>query len=82
VIKTAFFERVPELETLAGDSEEKVAFFSEQVQNKERERPLYALMIVPLAVTAGFSILFCLRPQTLHVYDLVQMAVNEIFGGR
>jgi formate hydrogenlyase subunit 3/multisubunit Na+/H+ antiporter MnhD subunit len=82
VIKTAFFERVPEGETLERDIEEKVAFFSEEVQIKEIERPLYYFMIIPLAVTAGFSILFCLRPQTFYVYDLVQVAVNEIFGGR
>jgi multicomponent Na+:H+ antiporter subunit D len=82
VIKTAFFERVPEIETLGRDMEEKVAFFSEGVRIKETERPLYSFMIIPLAVTAGLSILFCLRPQTLHVYDLVQMAVNDIFGGK
>ncbi len=39
-------------------------------------------MIVPLAITAFFAILFCLHPQTLRIYDLVQMAVNELFVGR
>jgi multicomponent Na+:H+ antiporter subunit D len=82
VIKTAFFERVPEPETVSGDMEEKVEFFSGKVQIKETERPLYLFMIIPLAITAGFSILFCLRPRTLYIYDLVQMAVNDIFGGR
>jgi formate hydrogenlyase subunit 3/multisubunit Na+/H+ antiporter MnhD subunit len=82
VIKTAFFERMPEADTVSGDMEEKVEFFSGEVQNKERERPLYLFMIIPLAITALFSIVFCLRPQTLHIYDLVQMAVNDIFVGR
>jgi formate hydrogenlyase subunit 3/multisubunit Na+/H+ antiporter MnhD subunit len=82
VIKTAFFERVPEADTVRGDMEEKVAFFRGKVRNRERERPLYLFMVVPLAITAFFSIVFCLRPQTLHIYDLVQMAVTELFAGR
>jgi hypothetical protein len=82
VIKTAFFERMPEADTVSGDMEEKVVFFSGEVLNKERERPLYLFMIVPLAITALFSILFCLHPRTLHIYDLVQMAVDDIFVGR
>jgi len=82
VIKTAFFERMPEADTVSGDIEEKVEFFSGEVRNKEKERPLYLFMIIPLAVTALFSILFCLHPQTLRIYDLVQMAVNDIFVGR
>ena len=82
VIKTAFFERMPEADTVSGDMEEKVVFFSGEVRNKERERPLYLFMIIPLAITAFFAIVFCLRPRTLLIYDLVQMAVNEIFAGR
>jgi hypothetical protein len=62
--------------------EEKVEFFSGEVSNKEGERPLYLFMIIPLAITALFSIVFCLHPQTLGIYDLVQMAVNDIFVGR
>jgi hypothetical protein len=73
---------MPEADTVTGDMEEKVAFFSGEVRSKERERPLYLFMIVPLAITAFFAILFCLRPQTLFIYDLVQMAVNDIFVGR
>jgi formate hydrogenlyase subunit 3/multisubunit Na+/H+ antiporter MnhD subunit len=82
VIKTAFFERMPEADTVSGDMEEKVEFFSGEVPNQERERPLYLFMVIPLAITALFSIVFCLHPQTLRIYDLVQMAVSEIFGGR
>jgi hypothetical protein len=38
-------------------------------------------MIIPLAITAFFSIVFCLHPRTLRIYDLVRMAVNELFVG-
>ena len=62
--------------------EEKVEFFFGEVPNKERERPLYLFMIVPLAITALFSIVFCLHPQTLRIYELVQMAVSEVFVGK
>jgi formate hydrogenlyase subunit 3/multisubunit Na+/H+ antiporter MnhD subunit len=82
VIKTAFFERMPEADTVSGDMEEKVELFAGEVENKEKERPLYLFMIIPLAITALFSIVFCLRPRTLHIYDLVQMAVNDVFAGR
>jgi formate hydrogenlyase subunit 3/multisubunit Na+/H+ antiporter MnhD subunit len=82
VIKTAFFERMAEADTVSGDMEEKVDLFPGEVPNRERERSLYLFMILPLAITAIFSILFCLRPETLRIYDLVQMAVNDIFVGR
>ena len=62
--------------------EEKVEFLSGDVANQERERPLYLFMVIPLALTALFSIVFCLNPRMLRIYDLVQMAVSEIFGGR
>ena len=39
------------------------------------------LVIVPLAITAIFSILLCLFPNTLSIYDLAQTAVKDIFGG-
>jgi formate hydrogenlyase subunit 3/multisubunit Na+/H+ antiporter MnhD subunit len=81
VIKTAFFERTQEGDTIRGDMEEKVAFFAGEVTNKERERPLYLFMIIPLAITAFCSILLCLHPRMLGIYDLVRMAVNELFVG-
>jgi formate hydrogenlyase subunit 3/multisubunit Na+/H+ antiporter MnhD subunit len=81
VIRTAFFGKMPEIETLSGDREEKVGVLSEQVQTREGKRPIYLFMVIPLAITAFFSILFCLFPRTFHLYDLAQMAVRDIFGG-
>ncbi len=81
VIRTAFFGKMPEIETLNGDREEKVGVFSEKVQTREGRRPIYLFMVIPLAITAFFSILFCLFPNTFHLYDLAQMAARDIFGG-
>jgi formate hydrogenlyase subunit 3/multisubunit Na+/H+ antiporter MnhD subunit len=82
VIRTAFFGKMPGKETLSGDREEKVEVFSEKVQTKEGKRPIYLFMVIPLAITAFFSILFCLFPHTFHLYDLAHRAVEEIFVGR
>ena len=81
VIVNAFFRKMPETETLKGDEEEKVELFSEKIERVERKRPIYLFMIIPLAITAIFSILFCLFPNTFSIFDLVQMAVKNIFGG-
>lgn len=81
VIRTAFFEKMPEVETLSGDMEEKVQVVSKQIQIQETKRPLYLFMVIPLAITAAFSIIFCLFPNAFYIYDLAQMAVKNIFGG-
>jgi len=81
IIRTAFFGKMLEIETLSGDREEKVVVLSEKVQTKEGKRPIYLFMVVPLAITAFFSILFCFFPQAFHLYDLAQKAVKDIFGG-
>ncbi len=82
VIRTAFFEKVPEIETLKGDIEEKVEVFSsEKVEVLETKRPLYLFMVIPLAITAIFSIILCIFPHTFYIYDLAQMAVKNLFGG-
>ena len=81
VIVNAFFGKMPENETLKGDMEEKVEVYSEKVERLETKRPIYYFMIIPLAITAVFSIIFCLLPNTFSIYDLVQMAVKDIFGG-
>ena len=70
IIRTAFFESP--VETNGGERE---------VSRKETEHPIYRFMIIPLAITAIFSIIFCLFPNTLHIFDLAQMAVKELFGG-
>lgn len=81
VIRTAFFGKMPETDMLKGDKEEKVEVLSEQQPFLETNRPLYLFMIIPLSITAVFSILFCLFPQIFYIYDLAQLAVRDIFGG-
>ena len=81
VIRTAFFARMPEDQTLFGDQEEKVEVYTDPKPVLEAQRPLYLFMVVPLAVTALFSILFCIFPNMFRIYDLVMVAVKQTFGG-
>jgi formate hydrogenlyase subunit 3/multisubunit Na+/H+ antiporter MnhD subunit len=81
VIRTAFFGKIPQDETLTGERDEKVEVYVGKKPVLENRQPIYLLMIVPLAITAIFSILFCFFPNTLRIYDLAQRAVENIFGG-
>jgi len=81
VIRTAFFARIPESETLYGDQEEKVEIYSGKIPVVEARRTLYLFMVVPLAITAIFSILLCIFPNLFGIYDLAMAAVKQIFGG-
>jgi formate hydrogenlyase subunit 3/multisubunit Na+/H+ antiporter MnhD subunit len=81
VIRTAFFGKMPEAETLKNDREEKADVYAGKNRVLENRQAIYLLMIVPLAITAIFSILLGLFPNTLSIYDLAQMAVKNTFGG-
>jgi len=81
VLRTAFFAKIPKSETLENDIEVKVELYTGQKRFLENKQPLYLFMIVPLAITAVFSVVFCFFPNTLRIYDLAQMAVKNIFGG-
>jgi formate hydrogenlyase subunit 3/multisubunit Na+/H+ antiporter MnhD subunit len=81
VLRTAFFAKVPASETLEMDLEPKVELYKERKAVLETRRPLYMFMVVPLAITAIFAVMFCLFPNIFSVYDLAQMAVKNIFGG-
>ena len=81
VIRTAFFGKMPEAETLRYDLEEKVEVYNGKINILENQDKLYLFMIVPLAITAIISILLCLFPNILSIYDLAQMAVQNIFEG-
>ncbi len=61
----------------------RTAFFDRpaETRGKETGRPLYLFMIIPLAITGIFSIILCLFPNMFHMFDLVQMAVRDVFGG-
>ncbi|MBW2633194.1 MAG: monovalent cation/H+ antiporter subunit D family protein [Deltaproteobacteria bacterium] len=70
IIKTAFFDAPQEgADRRNGD-----------VLRMETRKPLYLFMIVPLALTALFSIVFCFFPGTFFILDLVEMAVNNLFN--
>jgi formate hydrogenlyase subunit 3/multisubunit Na+/H+ antiporter MnhD subunit len=66
IIITAFFRR-------PGGTDEM------EVGIKERERPIYLFMVIPLAITAIFSIIFFLFPHTFYILDLVELAVKTLF---
>jgi multicomponent Na+:H+ antiporter subunit D len=62
------------------------AFFREPVggvsiggREKVKEAPL--LMVIPLTITAIVSIIFFVYPNMFYIFDLVKMAVGEVFGG-
>lgn len=47
--------------------------------NMETQNPLYLFMVIPLAVTALFSIGFCFFPNIFFILDLTKMAINNLF---
>ena len=78
IIRTAFFEKMPSNEVLK-EREAKVALFSKKPEVIETRRPLYFFILIPIVVTASFSILFCLFPDLFHVYSLAQAAIRDLF---
>jgi multicomponent Na+:H+ antiporter subunit D len=66
IVKTAFFDAPDK-----GDAASPV--------NLERARPLYLFMVVPLGMTAVFSIVFFVYPWTFYILDLADMAVAGLF---
>ena len=80
VICTAFFGKKSESPTSTNEREKPVDVHTEKKGILDYRRPIHLFMIVPLAITAIFSILLCFFPNTLRIYDLAQMAVKNIFG--
>ncbi|MGD9309897.1 MAG: proton-conducting transporter membrane subunit, partial [Desulfosarcina sp.] len=68
IVKTAFF-----------DSPQAIAADGGSKGNLEMQRPLVLLMIVPLALTALFSLVFCFFPETFYLLNLAEVAVNGLF---
>lgn len=66
IIHTAFFRK-------------PVGDISTNGEEKRKEAPL--LMVVPLTITAIFSIIFFVYPNMFYIFDLAKMAVGEVFGG-
>ena len=81
VIRTSFFGKVPQAETYETDLEEKVEVYPENKAWIESRQTIYLFMIVPLAITAIFSIVLCIFPNAFNIYDLAQTAVKNTFGG-
>jgi formate hydrogenlyase subunit 3/multisubunit Na+/H+ antiporter MnhD subunit len=69
VIKTAFFD------TPAGAA----AADGGKIRNLEMQRPLYLFMVVPLALTALFSVIFFFFPDAFHLLGLAEIAVKNLF---
>jgi multicomponent Na+:H+ antiporter subunit D len=69
IIKTAFFEK----------PKESIDPGSMGILGREAQKPLYLFMIIPLALTAVFSIIFCFFPGTFYILDLVEIAVGNLF---
>ncbi len=69
IVKTAFFDS-PADETAADGG---------KLRYLEMERPLYLFMVVPLALTALFSVIFFFFPDAFHLLDLAEIAVQNLF---
>jgi hypothetical protein len=69
IVKTAFFDKSPHAAAADGGG----------IRNMEMQSSLYLFMIVPLIITAVFSIIFCFFPGTFYVLDLVEKAVDNLF---
>jgi formate hydrogenlyase subunit 3/multisubunit Na+/H+ antiporter MnhD subunit len=69
IVKTAFFDT----------PRASAADVGGRIRNLEWGRPLVLFMVVPLALTALFSIVFCFFPSTFYLLNLVERAANSLF---
>ncbi len=72
IVKTAFFDtpsRAAQATTADGG----------KIRYLEMERPLYLFMVLPLALTALFSVIFFFFPDAFHLLDLAEIAVKNLF---
>jgi len=69
IVKTAFFSQ-PDESSPANPAEDRV---------RESDKSLYWYMVVPLAITALFSLVFCFYPGGFYFLDLVDTAVENLF---
>ncbi|WP_457590293.1 monovalent cation/H+ antiporter subunit D family protein [Geoglobus sp.] len=60
----------------------KNAFFRQSGETYDERGHLYHLyMVVPLAITAAFSIVLFISPDVLNVFELARAAVSDVWGG-
>lgn len=69
IVKTAFFDTPAEASAAGGG----------KIRYLEMERSLYLFMVVPLALTALFSVIFFFFPDAFYLLDLVEIAVKNLF---
>ncbi len=69
IVKTAFFDTPAEVSAASGG----------KILRMEMQNPLYLFMVVPLALTAIFSVIFFFFPDAFHLLDLVEIAVINLF---
>ena len=69
IVKTAFFDTPAEASAASGG----------KILRLEMQKPLYMFMVVPLALTALFSVIFFFFPDAFHLLDLAEIAVNNLF---
>ena len=69
IVKTAFFDSPAEATAADGG----------KIRHLEMEKPLYLFMVVPLALTALFSVIFFFFPDAFHLLDLAEVAVKNLF---
>lgn len=69
IVKTAFFDTPAEASPAKGG----------KIRRLEMQNPLYLFMVVPLALTALFSVIFFFFPDAFHLLDLAEIAVNNLF---
>ena len=69
IVKTAFFD--PPAEATPADGG--------KIRYREMEKPLYLFMVLPLVLTAIFSVIFFFFPDAFHLLDLVEIAVQNLF---
>lgn len=69
IVKTAFFDTPAEVSAASGG----------KILRMEMQNPLYLFMVMPLALTAAFSVIFFFFPDAFHLLDLVEIAVINLF---
>ena len=69
IVKTAFFDQPASIE----------GSYADVSSDSERERPLYLFMLIPLTLTALFSIVFCFFPGMFYIIDLANLAIKGLF---
>ena len=68
IVKTAFFDPPP-----AAGGEQRDPWL-------ERQQPLFWFMVVPLALTALFSVAFCFFPGIVYIMPLAKLAAGNLVG--